>query len=216
MFLLCRFYEKKIFFLELTQKRTKKQDNKKTTNNNNDSQTDNRKITDYFQVRKSSRRCKSDIEKERKLMLEKAIINHQEDGLIVKVLEDKGRGVFATKTFNKEEFIVEYAGELISYQEAKKREKKYSEDSAIGCYMYFFEFKSKKYCIDATAESGRLGRLLNHSKTSNNCHTKLYEINSKPVLAILASRDIEVDEELTYDYGDRSKFTLEAHPWLLT
>ena len=82
--------------------------------------------------------------------------------------------------------------------------------------MYFFEFKTKKYCIDATAETGRLGRLLNHSKFKSNCHTKLYEINSKPVLAIIASRDIEVDEELTYDYGERDKFILEQHPWLLT
>jgi histone-lysine N-methyltransferase SETD8 len=82
--------------------------------------------------------------------------------------------------------------------------------------MYFFEFKSKKYCIDATSESGRLGRLLNHSKINSNCHTKLVDIDSKPVLTILASRDIKQGEELTYDYGDRSKFTLEAHPWLLT
>jgi [histone H4]-lysine20 N-methyltransferase SETD8 len=149
-------------------------------------------------------------------LIEKAILNHQEDGLVVKIIENKGRGVFADKPFYKDDFIVEYAGELIPYQEAKDREKKYSEDPTIGCYMYFFEFKTKKYCIDATAESGRLGRLLNHSKAKNNCHTKLYEINSKPVLAILASRDIKLDEELTYDYGDRDKFTLEAHPWLLT
>jgi len=27
-------------------------------------------------------------------------------------------------------------------------------------------------------------------------------------------RDIEPGEELLYDYGDRSKESLEAHPWL--
>ena len=148
-------------------------------------------------------------------MIEKAILNHQEDGLIVKVIENKGRGVFASKMFYKDDFIVEYAGELISMQEAKKREEAYSKDANVGCYMYFFEFKGKKYCIDATAESGRLGRLLNHSKANNNCYTKLYEIDAQPALAILAARDIKSGEELTYDYGDRSKFTLEAHPWLL-
>ena len=68
--------------------------------------------------------------------------------------------------------------------------------------------------IDATEESGRLGRLINHSKTAGNCHTKLTEINNKPYLMLIASRDIAVGEELLYDYGDRNKDSLESHPWL--
>ena len=70
------------------------------------------------------------------------------------------------------------------------------------------------FSIDATAESGKLGRLLNHSKTHGNCHTKLVEIKGNPYLILVASRDISAGEELQYDYGDRSKDSLASHPWL--
>ncbi|KAK3084892.1 hypothetical protein FSP39_020927 [Pinctada imbricata] len=80
--------------------------------------------------------------------------------------------------------------------------------------MYYFVHKNKSYCVDATAESGRLGRLINHSKVAGNCHTKLIDINQRPYLILVASRDISAGEELLYDYGDRSKSSLESHPWL--
>lgn len=67
--------------------------------------------------------------------------------------------------------------------------------------------------VDATKETDRLGRLINHSKTGN-CQTKLHDINGIPHLILVASRDIEEGEELLYDYGDRSKASLAAHPWL--
>lgn len=76
-------------------------------------------------------------------------------------------------------------------------------------------FEMKYYfSIDATAESGRLGRLINHSKTAANCHTKLTEINQRPYLMLMASRDISLGEELLYDYGDRNRDSIESHPWL--
>jgi histone-lysine N-methyltransferase SETD8 len=174
----------------------------------------NKKITDYFQIRKSSRKCKSDLDKEKRMNIESAIKNMREDGLEIQNIENKGRGIFATKHFMRGDFVCEYAGEMISYQDAKKREEKYAADPSIGCYMFFFEYKSKSYCIDATSESGRLGRLLNHSKTEFNCMTKLFEINSKPHLILVAARDIKPGEEMTYDYGDRNKDSLESHPWL--
>lgn len=67
--------------------------------------------------------------------------------------------------------------------------------------------------MDATKESGRLGRLINHSKTGN-CQTKLHPIDGTPHLILVASRDIDAEEELLYDYGDRSKASVMAHPWL--
>lgn len=83
------------------------------------------------------------------------------------------------------------------------------ENGTFVIRFIFFHFS-----IDATEESGRLGRLINHSKTAGNCHTKLTEINNKPYLMLIASRDIAVGEELLYDYGDRNKDSLESHPWL--
>lgn len=174
----------------------------------------NRLITDYFQIRKSSRKCKSDIERERRERVERSIKEQIEDGLEIKLIENKGRGIFSTRSFERGEFVCEYAGEMITYKQAKKREEIYGLDPSIGCYMYFFEHKSKQYCIDATAETNRLGRLFNHSKLENNCHTKLFEMNSRPYLILVASRNIEKGEELMYDYGDRNKMSLESHPWL--
>lgn len=62
--------------------------------------------------------------------------------------ENKGRGVVATKTFNRGDFVVEYAGDLISIDEAKERESNYAKDPTKGCYMYYFNFHNKKYwCV---------------------------------------------------------------------
>lgn len=70
--------------------------------------------------------------------------------------------------------------------------------------------------VDATADNGRKGRLLNHSRTSANVVTKLMEVDDKPYLCLVATRDISVGEELEYDYGERNKEALDSHPWLAT
>ena len=68
--------------------------------------------------------------------------------------------------------------------------------------------------IDATAESGRLGRLVNHSRIHPNLQTKVVFVEETPRLLLVAKKDIEPGTELLYDYGDRSKESLLCHPWL--
>lgn len=75
------------------------------------------------------------------------------------------------------------------------------------CCLFFF------FSVDATKETSRLGRLINHSKNGN-LQPKVHDMNGVPHLIFLASRDLKVDEELLYDYGDRSKEATAAHPWL--
>jgi len=182
----------------------------------------NTSITDYYSVRRSSRRCEKQIKEEEYNKIIQKIIENEEEGLEVKEFPLKGRGVISTKNFARNEFIVEYAGDLINLKEAKRREEIYALDKDAGCYMYYFNSRGKNFCIDATSESGRLGRLLNHSRSNPNCYTKvtwfhnqLKSINEDlPHLTILARRDISAGEELTYDYGDREKKSLIAHPWL--
>ena len=48
------------------------------------------------------------------------------------------------------------------------------------------------------------------------CHAKLLAAGGGLRLVILASRDIELGEELLIDYGDRSAESLKRHPWLAT
>ncbi|XP_005103412.1 N-lysine methyltransferase KMT5A [Aplysia californica] len=170
-------------------------------------------ITDYFPVRRSSRQTKSEIEKEKHSLLEKLILSKCEDGLKIQDFDNKGRGVVATKNFDKGDFVVEYAGDLLDIPTAREKELEYGKNPEIGCYMYFFKCGEKQYCVDATAESDRLGRLLNHTREGN-CCTRALMVEGIPRLILVAQRDIKAGEELSYDYGDRSKAALEAHPWL--
>ncbi|KAM3874241.1 N-lysine methyltransferase KMT5A-A [Diretmus argenteus] len=173
----------------------------------------NRKVTDYFPIRRSSRKSKSELKCEQKVHIDNLITNGVEEGLEVHHIEGKGRAVFATRCFQKGEYVVEYHGDLLQITDAKQREAEYAQNPATGCYMYYFQYLCKTYCVDATKETGRLGRLINHSKNGN-CQTKLHDINGIPHLILVASRDVVEGEELLYDYGDRSKASIAAHPWL--
>ncbi|XP_017571802.1 lysine methyltransferase 5Ab isoform X2 [Pygocentrus nattereri] len=172
-----------------------------------------RKVTDYYPIRRSSRKSKAELKSEEQRHIDDLITNNVEDGLQVKNIEGKGRGVFADRDFRKGQFIVEYHGDLLQIADAKKREAEYAQDPTKGCYMYYFHHLNKNYCVDATKETDRLGRLINHSKNGN-CQTKLHNLNGVPHLIFVASRDIKAEEELLYDYGDRSKEAIAAHPWL--
>ncbi|XP_055987362.1 N-lysine methyltransferase KMT5A isoform X2 [Sorex fumeus] len=173
----------------------------------------NRKLTDFYPVRRSSRKSKAELQSEERRRIDELIESGKEEGMKIDLIDGKGRGVIATKQFSRGEFVVEYHGDLIEITDAKKREALYAQDPSTGCYMYYFQYLSKTYCVDATRETDRLGRLINHSKCGN-CQTKLHDIAGVPHLILIASRDIEAGEELLYDYGDRSRASLEAHPWL--
>ncbi|XP_008288055.1 lysine methyltransferase 5Ab [Stegastes partitus] len=173
----------------------------------------NRKVTDYYPIRRSNRKTKAELKSEEHRHIDDLIKNGIEEGMQVKHIEGKGRGVFAIKGFKKGDFVVEYHGDLLDLTEAKTREDQYAQDPQTGCYMYYFQYQSKTYCVDATKETSRLGRLINHSKIGN-CQTRLHPIDGTPHLILVASKDIKAEEELLYDYGDRSKTSILAHPWL--
>lgn len=80
-------------------------------------------------------------------------------------------------------------------------------------YNQCYNQNIKLFSIDATAESSRLGRLVNHSRFGN-LGPKVIEISGLPRIVLIAKTDIKRGEELTYDYGDRSKTSLINHPWL--
>ncbi|CAH2093847.1 unnamed protein product [Euphydryas editha] len=183
--------------------------NTKTDKLNGDT---NHKLTEYFPVRRSIRKTSKCVMAEKMRDLERAIREQREDGLQVTYFDGKGRGVIATRSFDRGQFVVEYSGELVGITEARERERKYAQDPTAGCYMYYFRLQGQQYCIDATAESGRLGRLVNHSRNGN-LLTKALWLDG-PRLVLLAAHDIAPGDELTYDYGDRSRESLRHHPWL--
>ncbi|KAL6086789.1 hypothetical protein STEG23_031119 [Scotinomys teguina] len=72
-----------------------------------------RKITGFYQVRRSSRKNKTDLKSEEKKKLDELIDSGKEEGLRIDLIDGKGRGVIATKQFSRGDFVVEYHGEVI-------------------------------------------------------------------------------------------------------
>ena len=127
--------------------------------------------------RRSTRKTSKQIEEEQRAQWKQYLKEERIDGLEIQNVPLKGRGIFSTRPFHKGEYVVEYAGDLITPKEAEVREKKYSKNTdKYGSYMYYFEHKGTKRCIDATIESGKFGRLLNHSCKTPNCTTKVLEV----------------------------------------
>jgi len=84
---------------------------------------------------------------------------------------------------------------------------------AMNCYMYFFEHRGQEMCVDATEPSFGFSRMVNHS-VNGNLDTVKVLAKGVPHLALVANRDIEKGEELSYDYGDRFGASLTNFPWL--
>lgn len=102
-------------------------------------------LTDFFPIRRSGRKTKQAVEQEISQYIETAIEKQLEDGLIVKIFPEKGRGIVAGRAFQRGEFVVEYVGELIDQMEADRREEAYVENAEFGCYMYYFKHKEQQW-----------------------------------------------------------------------
>lgn len=109
-------------------------------------------------------------------------------------------GLFTLEPIAYDELVIEYVGESIRSSVGDVREKRY-ESEGMGC-SYMFRVDSD-YIIDATKQ-GNLARFINHS-CDPNCYAKIIPVGTQKRIAIYSKRDIEVNEEITYDY----KFPIE-------
>lgn len=105
----------------------------------------NTQLTDFFPIRRSGRKTKKAVQQEISQLIEMAIEKQLEDGLVVKMFGEKGRGIVAGRMFQRGEFVVEYIGELIDQTEADRREELYSQNADFGCYMYYFKHKEQQW-----------------------------------------------------------------------
>lgn len=96
-----------------------------------------------------------------------------------------GLGLFATQSFVRDDFIIEYTGEKITHDEADRRK---------GKYLFIL---SDTVVIDGKGREN-IARYINHSCTPN-AEAETDEDEGK--IRIIAKKKILPGEEITYDYG---------------
>ena len=102
-----------------------------------------------------------------------------------------GTGVFAVQDLAAGETLIEYTGEVITWEEAQAR---HPHDPSQPNHTFYFHVDNDMV-IDAT-HHGNSARWINHS-CAPNCYTD--ERNGR--IYIVALRNIKAGEELNYDYG---------------
>ena len=102
-----------------------------------------------------------------------------------------GKGVFAVQAIAAGETILEYAGEIITWAQAQKR---HPHDPENPNHTFYFHI-DEQHVIDAL-HGGNSSRWINHA-CNPNCETE--EQGGR--IFIKALRNIQVGEELNYDYG---------------
>ncbi|XP_068662468.1 histone-lysine N-methyltransferase EZ3-like isoform X2 [Aristolochia californica] len=104
-----------------------------------------------------------------------------------------GWGAFIKNPVNKNDYLGEYTGELVSHKEADKRGKIYDRANSS------FLFDLNDQCVLDAHRKGDKLKFANHSSNPN-CHAKVMFVAGDHRVGIFANEHIEASEELFYDY----------------
>ncbi|KRH93501.1 Transcriptional repressor EZH1 [Pseudoloma neurophilia] len=110
-----------------------------------------------------------------------------------------GYGLFATYPIKKSEFVISYAGELITNDETERRGFFYEKRKLS--YLFDLSILEKnQHCIIDATKIGNKARFINHSRTPNLC-AKTIQVDGNFRIGFYAIKDIAQDEELFFDYA---------------
>ncbi|XP_057950163.1 histone-lysine N-methyltransferase SUVR3 [Malania oleifera] len=131
----------------------------------------------------------------------------------LKIVRDwrKGWGLHADQLILCGQFVCEYAGELLTTNEARIRQQMYDELAAGGrCCSALMVVRehlpSGRACMRINVDATRVGnvaRFINHSCDGGNLSTRLVRSLGVllPRICFFATREIQEHEELTFSYG---------------
>ncbi|KAG5671808.1 hypothetical protein PVAND_001983 [Polypedilum vanderplanki] len=129
------------------------------------------------------------------------------EGLEIKKFHDKGYGLITKEFIPKGTFICEYAGEVLTKNEAFKRDQLNQASNKMNYIFCLNEISmtSKDEKIQTfidPSRKGNIGRYINHSCDAN-CEIISVRVDSIiPKISIFAKRDICAQQEITFSYGD--------------
>lgn len=117
--------------------------------------------------------------------------------------QSKGRGVRTLETIPPGTFVCEYAGEVIGFEEARRRQlaqTSVDDNYIIAVREHAGSGSTTETFVDPAAV-GNVGRFINHSCQPNLVMLPVRVHSVVPRLALFASRNIDAREELAFDYS---------------
>lgn len=116
---------------------------------------------------------------------------------VFKTSDGRGWGIRLEVALKKDDFIIEYMGEVVGKVEYERRKKLYIEQQEKN--TYFMQLQNDPFLMIDASRKSSIARFTNHSCRPN-CYTQKWNTLGQPVVGIFAAKDIAAGTEVTIDY----------------